>query len=471
MDRLTDSIDLNVYRSLQILIYDIQSTNIYLFRFLNSSPMFTQTDTHISVNETTVVGTELMRFRATDSDLGPNSKIQYSISAGNRRDTFHIDAVSGTLLLHKPLDYEETTSYNLNITATDGGNPSLSTTIVFNVMVIDNNDNPPNFPNTAIVRQIKEGIALKTPIVTVIAEDPDSGINGKVNYALVHQDPSDMQRHFNINQTSGVIYTLREIDRESIDTFRLTIVATDQAMPQSKRLSAEKIVTVIVEDTNDNAPVFVSMNAAVLPHRDQRHSSINRGGLIVMNVFARDADSGTNGLVTYEMVSGNSELFKLHRSTGTITMQTKQLDRTVTKYQLALKATDEAVQSERKSSDAYVTLIVRGRLTDDGPTFERTDLHGSVYENEPIGTSIMNVVAHLNGTEIEYYVTNVTGNGKQVDRMFDIDPKSGILSTAVELDRESGIDVYEIEVYAIAVDGTPRTSNTKVSQLITVCTL
>lgn len=436
----------------------------------DNEPLFTQTNTQISVNETTAVGTELMRFRATDSDLGANSKIQYSISAGNRRDTFHIDSLSGTLLLHKPLDYEETTSYNLNITATDGGNPSLSTTIVFNVMVKDENDNRPNFPNTAIVRQIKEGISLKTPIVTVIAEDPDSGANGKVNYALVHQDPSDMHRHFDINQTTGVIYTLHQIDRETIDTFKLTIVATDQAMPPSKRLSAEKIVTVIVEDINDNAPIFVSMNAAVLPPpRDQRRpSSMSRGGSIVMNVFARDADSGTNGLVTYEMVSGNTELFKLHRSTGAISLQSQQLDRTQTKYLLSLKATDEAVQNERKSSDAYVTLIVRGRHIEEGPVFERMDLHGSVYENEPIGTSIVSVAAHLNGTtDIEYYVTNVTGNGKQVDRMFDIDPKSGILSTAVELDRESGIDVYEIEVYAIAADGTPRTSNTKVSQLIT----
>lgn len=433
----------------------------------DNAPEFELSDTHISVNETTAVGTELMQFQATDLDLGANSKVQYSISSGNRRDTFHIDAVSGMLLLHKPLDYEETTSYNLNITATDGGNPGLSTNIEFRVMVIDSNDNAPAFPNTAIVRQIKEGIALKTPIVTVIAEDPDSGINGKVNYALVHQDPSDMQRHFNINQTSGVIYTLREIDRETIDTFKLTIVATDQAMPPSTRLSAEKVVTIIVEDVNDEYPVWVSMNAAVLPQ--PRRPSMSRGGTVVMNVFARDADSGTNGLVTYEMVSGNAELFKLHRSTGAITLQTQQLDRTETKYQLALKATDEAVQSDRKSSDAYVMLIVRGRHTDDGPTFDRMDLHGSVYENQPIGTSIVRLAAHLNGTDVEYYVTNVTGNGKQVDRMFDIDPKSGILSTAVELDRESGIDVYEIEVYAIAVDGTPRTSNTKVSQLITQC--
>lgn len=427
----------------------------------DNEPVFTQTNTHISVNETTPVGTELMRFRATDSDLGANSQIQFSISAGNRRDTFHMDAISGSLFLHRPLDYEETTSYNLNITATDGGNPRLLTTIIFNVMVIDENDNPPSFPNTAIVRQIKEGIPIKTPIVTVTAEDPDSGVNGKVIYALINQEPGNNQRHFSINPATGVIFTLREIDRETIDTFKLTVVATDQALIESKRLSAEKIVTVIVEDINDNAPVFVSMNAAVLPQKNLR-TPPSRSGSVIMNVFARDADSGTNGLVTYELVSGNSDLFKLHRSSGAITLQ-KSLNNVEAKYQLALKATDEAVQSERKSSDAYVTLITSGSDSSKGPIFENNDLFGSVYENEAPGTSIVTVAARLNTADIEYYVTNVTGDGKQVDRLFDIDTKLGILSTAAELDRESGVDIYEIEVYAIVIGGTPRTSSTKVS--------
>lgn len=433
----------------------------------DNEPVFTQTNTEISVNETTAVGTKLMRFRATDSDLDLNSKIAFSISSGNRKDTFHIDSTTGSLYLHRPLDYEETTLYMLNITATDGGNPRLYTTIIFNVSVVDENDNPPSFPNTAIVRQIKEGIPIKTPIVTVTAEDPDSGKNGKVLYALTKQEPYTNQRHFSINQETGVIHTLKEIDRETIDTYKLTIVATDQAIPESKRLSAEKIVTVIVEDINDNAPIFVSMNAAVLPMPLIRARK-NRGeGMTIMNVHARDADSGTNGLVTYEMVSGsgNSDLFRLHRTTGALTTQ-KPLGNGEVRYRLAVKATDEAVQSDRKSSDAYLTLIVRGSDSDmnEGPIFENNDLFGSVYENEPIGTSIVKVIAHLQGTsDIEYYVTNVTGDGKQADRLFDIDTKLGILSTAASLDRESGTDIYEVEVYAIAIGGGPRISKTKVS--------
>lgn len=443
------------------------------------APEFAQTNTEVSVLETSPIGTELLKFRATDLDLGANSQVSFSITAGNRKDTFHIDAISGSLYLHKPLDYEDTTVYNLNITASDGGTPRLFTTIMFTVHVIDENDNPPSFPNTAIVRQIKEGIALKTPIVTVTAEDPDSGSNGKVSYAIIKQEPElPNGRHFGINTKTGVIHTLREIDRETIDTFRLTVVATDLAQTPEIQLSAEKLVTVIVEDINDNAPIFVSMNAAVLSYAQSQAVASNLdGGNFVMMVHAKDADSSSNGLVTYEMVSGNSELFQLQRNTGAITLR-QSIKHPEVRYQLALKATDEAVQSERKSSDAYITIISKGNAQMNGPVFDQREQSGSVYENEPTGTSILTVSAHLNSAEIEYYVTNVTAvigsnhavNKRstneqfvQVDRLFDIDTKLGILSTAKQLDREAGYSLYEIEVYAIALGGAPRTTSTKVS--------
>ncbi|EAT41892.1 AAEL006534-PA, partial [Aedes aegypti] len=425
----------------------------------DDAPEFTQTLSQIAINETTSIGTELIRFRATDMDLGVNSQITFSIAAGNRRDTFHIDPITGNLYLHKLLDYEDTQSYSLNITASDGGNPRLSTTILFVVNVIDSNDNPPSFPNTAIVRQIREGIPIKTPIVTVTAEDPDSGPNGKVSYEISNQDPENRNRHFGINPTTGVIHTLHAIDREAIDTYRLTVIATDQALVPSQRMSAEKLVTVIVEDINDNAPVFVSMNAAILSMKDVR-VGVDNSPNPVMYINAHDADSSSNGLVTYEMTGGNTDLFKLHRSTGAITLR-KAISKPEIRYQLSVRATDEAVQNERKSSDAYITILTTVP-SNNGPVFVKKDMFGSVSENEPIGTSILTVSAYLNSvSDIEYYVTNVTGDGKQVNRLFDIDTKLGILSTAAELDRESGVESYEVEVYAIALGGMPRTTNTK----------
>ncbi|CAH1187899.1 unnamed protein product [Phyllotreta striolata] len=423
----------------------------------DNAPEFVQSESKIRVSETTSVNTELIQFKATDTDLGMNSEVFYSITAGNRKDTFHIDAVTGVLRLHKPLDFEDLAAYQLNITASDNGNPRLSTTVLFAVAVEDANDNAPSFPSTAIVRQIPEGLPIHTPIVTVTADDPDSGANGKVTYTISYQDPEDHRRHFGINPITGVIHTLLPIDRESIDTFRLTVVATDQATPITSRLSADKLVTVIVEDVNDNAPIFVSMNAAILPKLDRNFDPQTP----VMSVFARDLDSSTNGLVTYELASGGGDLFRLDQSTGALRIR-RAVHRPEATYRLSVKATDEAVQSERKSTEAYLTVIATSEAGG-GPEFESASFGGSVYENEPTGTSILTVSARANVGEVEFYVTNVTGGGRQVDRLFDIDTKLGVLSTATELDRELGVEIYDVEVYAIVNGaGEIRTSKTKV---------
>lgn len=442
-------------------------------------PRFIDNKSRISVLETTSTNTELLRFKATDNDLGPNSDLTFAISAGNRRDTFYIDPLTGTLYLRKPLDYEELQLYTLNVTCSDSGHPKLSSVTSLTVEVIDTNDNPPVFPNTAIVRQIREGILVRTPIVTITAEDPDSGENGIVSYSILSQDPEDQVRRFGINPSSGVIHTLQPIDREEVDTFKLVVVATDQAQPPSVRLSAEKLVIVIVEDVNDNAPIFVSMSAVVLPPRAVNlnyHQSSKE--IVVSQLVARDLDSSTNGLVTYELLRSSinySDMFRIHRSTGHLTMKmprssTKSgyLER-VSKYQVGVRATDEAVQAERRSSETYVTLIVPGEDGDERPIWEhQSQIVGSVYENEPIGTSILQVSARSrrSNIELEYYVTNVTAgdNALQVDRLFDVNTKTGVLSTAAVLDRETGVQWYEVELYAIEIGGgKPSTTSTKVS--------
>ncbi|XP_045494732.1 cadherin-related tumor suppressor [Colias croceus] len=426
----------------------------------DNAPVFSQTQLKVAVLETEPINKKIIQFHANDADLGINNELQYSISSGNRKETFFIDSYSGELFLHKHLDYEELTAYVLNITVTDNGSPSLSSSISFTVNVIDANDNAPVFTNTAIVRQIREGIPTHTPIVTVTAEDPDSGLNGKVYYSIIHQEPYDGRRHFAINNVTGVIHTLLPIDRESIDTFRITVVAYDRAEPPLIRLSAEKLVTVIVEDINDNAPVFVSMNAAVV-NSERLGRSMGRG-IFIMNILARDLDSGTNGLVTYKLIHGGNDMFDLHRSNGALTLRYPPATPEA-RWNLVIKATDEAVLSEQKSTETYLTVIMGG-----------TELEGitwlnagsvSVAENEPGGTAVLNMTNNYR-SGLEYYIVNVTGDGKQVDRLFDIDSSLGILSTAVPLDREAGVEKYEVEVCAVSSSSPLQSTTTKVEVVI-----
>lgn len=58
---------------------------------------------------------------------------------------------------------------------------------------------------------------------------------------------------FKIDLSSGVITVKSPLDRESQAEFSLTVVAKDSGTPF---LSASVVVRVIIDDVNDNAPVF-----------------------------------------------------------------------------------------------------------------------------------------------------------------------------------------------------------------------
>lgn len=377
------------------------------------------------------------------------------------QEAFRIDTKTGTLYLERPLDFEEQSLYRLNITAADGGSPRLTSTISFVVHVQDYNDNPPAFPNTAIWRRIDENIRPNSPVVTVTAEDPDSGENGKIKYTIKSQEPPG--KHFAIDENTGEVSTLESIDREFSDTFRLTVVATDQAEPKSARLQAEKLVTVIVEDINDNAPQFVSMNAGILKEDSP-------AGTEIMRVSARDLDANPNGLVTYEMVAGNKDIFRLDRVTGALKL-IREVTSPAIMYSVTVRATDEAVQSQRRSSDAYLTIL--SMSSQEGPKFLKNSYSGSVLESSNIDTSVATVSARLSSNalaDIAYYVVNVTAaDGRPMDRMFAVQQQGKVVTAAV-LDRENGPENYLVTVAAVVTQGvTPKLSTTQVRPLCTSC--
>lgn len=76
--------------------------------------------------------------------VGINRKIRYYM-VDSAQDHFKIAAESGIVTLAKPLDRETKDSYNVTVKAVDQGSPPLSSTTSLLVLVLDVNDNPPEF--------------------------------------------------------------------------------------------------------------------------------------------------------------------------------------------------------------------------------------------------------------------------------------------------------------------------------------
>ncbi|CAG0913257.1 unnamed protein product [Notodromas monacha] len=435
----------------------------------DNAPRFVAGLETINVSERAEVGRVLTKFEAVDDDLGMNRVVKFHISDGNAMGMFLLDADTGVLTLGKQLDFERETGYSLNVTVSDSGHPKLHTWTMVEVKVQDANDNPPLFSNTAIVRQIEEGIPVGTPVVTVLAEDPDAGRNGQVVYAIARQAPGG--EHFGINPQTGVLFTQRPIDRESEDNFRVTVVARDLGEPVA--LESEKLVTIIVEDVNDNAPVFTSLASGVLVGG-------TKTGSVVFQVTAKDMDASTNGLVTYELVNGAdfSGLFSVDRATGRVTV-TRDVVNPRPTYELHVRATDEAVQSQRKSTETRLTLIGIANVGGDessgggesggpGPEkrvkFAQPSYSASVEENETVGATVVRVVAKAGealGQDVEYHLVDVAAfsrgvrvsgsgeGGANSATSFAVDRARGAVVTAAVLDREAGVDEFRLKVLAV----------------------
>ena len=364
----------------------------------DNAPRITNTDLVLTLPEDAPVGQRVFGFRAEDEDEGENAELRFSISGGSYQRHFSMDEYTGALILQHQLDYERDRSFVLQVTVTDRGSPALNDTARLQVHVTDVNDNAPVFPSTAIVRQIQEGLPRASPVVTMTARDADSGDNGKVEFSLAGSEAGSAEK-FTIDPKTGVISTLGDIDREEEDTYRFTVVATDSALPPSSRLSAEKVITIIVEDINDNAPEFVSVPTSSLTPATQP-------GQVITTVQATDRDSNSNGLVTYRLDT-ESYLFGIDHYSGEISLKNKP-EVLEAKYELEVVASDEAVQSERRSSSVTVTVLgLAGEEA--GPGFREAVYTADISEADPPGTFIATVQLDLvqQSPAPDFYITDV----------------------------------------------------------------
>lgn len=76
------------------------------------------------------------------------------------------------------------------------------------------------------------------------------GLNRKLKYSL--QDSAD--NHFSISPDSGIVTLAKKLDRETCETYNITVKAIDHGSPP---LSSLAQLNVIVLDVNDNPPIFV----------------------------------------------------------------------------------------------------------------------------------------------------------------------------------------------------------------------
>ncbi|KAG8142795.1 hypothetical protein E2320_005992 [Naja naja] len=296
-------------------------------------PVFQSSHYTVSVSEDKPIGTSIVTISATDEDTGENARITYILE--DNIPQFRIDPDTGTITTLMELDYEDQASYTLAITAQDNGIPQKSDTTYVEILILDANDNAPRFLRDRYLGSVFEDVPLSTSVLQVSAVDRDSGPNGRLTYTFLGGDDGDGD--FYIETTSGVIRTLRKLDRENVAVYSLRAFAVDKGSPP---LNASVDIQVTVLDINDNPPVFEQDEFDIFV---EENSPV---GSIVARISAVDPDEGTNAQIMYQIVEGNiPEVFQLDLLNGDLTALMDLDYESQTEYVIVVQATSAPLVS------------------------------------------------------------------------------------------------------------------------------
>uniref|UniRef100_A0A8C1G7A7 FAT atypical cadherin 1a n=1 Tax=Cyprinus carpio TaxID=7962 RepID=A0A8C1G7A7_CYPCA len=372
----------------------------------DNPPVFVNLPYQALVQVDTEVGHIITKVTAVDADVDRNAEISYHLQELNEFIQISMD---GEISLTKKLEKDSlNTEFVITVVARDGGEPALSSSVEVPIMVV--NKAMPVFEKAFYSLEIPENIPLLTPVVHIQANDSEGP---RIVYTITEGDPLNQ---FSINFNTGVIQVVKPLDFETHPAYKLSVRATD-SLTGAK---AEVFVDVILEDVNDNPPVF---------HCKLYNGSLSEASVIgtsVLQVSATDTDTGNNQVLFYQIVEDkdkSSEYFSIDRDTGTIWTAQMLDHEEKPSHKLIIRAVDGGVPA---LSSEVIVLIDVTDLNDNTPVFSQNVYQATVSELAPRGHFVTQVQASdadsSDSGKLEFSI--ISGNEGQ---NFAVDPNTGAI--------------------------------------------
>ena len=232
-------------------------------------------------------------------------------------DTFDIDDLTGNITLLKPLDYELSTMYTINLVCFD--NEDMQDTARVDIYLEDVNDNDPIvitfFPDPIPVSD-SEMLGVLTPNYQFQCNDSDSGENGNVTYSF-----SDTSTPFSIDSITGAIMVSSPLTLGSgvfLVNHSITLLCSDQGSPPHSNST-----TIYLQVYKEDSTVPLIDAASI----SDGLASISEGAQVGDQLLQVRATDSTSPGLCFELRSENSPgTFVIDSSSGQIFVA-KPLDR------------------------------------------------------------------------------------------------------------------------------------------------
>ena len=445
-DTCTVEIDVGIVKPTEYLTFF--TARIEVLDINDEAPRFSKGQIEVSFSESSPVGSTVSLPLALDPDSSKFSVKRYELSPGvgaNKFEILYDEPSSLKLELKTVLDREEVQSYDFQLWAFDGGNPSKRGSLAVRVLVEDANDHEPVFVSDKYTVNISETFAVNQSIVQVEAQDADSGIFGQIQYSFAPLTQSLFGSMFEVSTETGIVILKEHLDYEKTKTYSLDILATDGGVDSQ---AAQTTVDINILDVNDNAPqITLGFEAeAEVPESAPIDTFVG-----VISIF--DADSGRNGETICSLNSDKFN-FKPMPSNRRKLVTAVLLDREVeSEYILTIECRDSGLPPLSSKKEVKVVVLDEN---DHAPVFSQNSYASSITENSPIGSIILQVNATDRDSGDNAKITYEISAGV-ISKFITIDESTGVIKAAARLDYES---VKELQFDVIAKDsGSPRRSS------------
>ncbi|XP_025973578.2 protocadherin beta-15-like [Dromaius novaehollandiae] len=220
----------------------------------DNAPVFNQTSYTMHVRENNDPAVLVGAVRAADDDdVGPNSKVTYSLAPARpaeraARSYVSVNSENGNVFVLRPLDYEQVRQLEVVVSAADSGSPPLSANVTVRILVVDENDNAPvvlhpaqdsSPPSSELVPTSAEAGYL---VAKVVAVDADSGQNSWLSYHLLKATDPGL---FAVGAQTGEVRLRRPVTERDAVRQKLVVLVRDNGRPP---LSATAVLAALLLD-------------------------------------------------------------------------------------------------------------------------------------------------------------------------------------------------------------------------------
>ncbi|CAI9733465.1 protocadherin beta-15-like [Octopus vulgaris] len=421
----------------------------------DNQPVFTEKSYNISISDTHHKSSPVFVLSATDLDSGQNGNVTYYLHRNTNkyaRKHFKLKSKSGEIFLNNNFLSNKESKYQLYIEARDGGKPSLSSTTILIINIINNQNNAPTInidfvsPLTKTSTAISEGSKIGSFIAYVMVIDTDSGRNGQIKCNIHHK----MFQLSNMGSKEYKILVKEPLDRETIDHYIVSIVCHDMGSPP---LKTKKQFSVKVTDVNDVEPHFTKETFQFLTYENQKVD------FPIGFINATDPDLGDGGQLTYSIINDNNNdniPFQLTKYGFISTSQ--PIDREVKDiYNLQVLVKDNGMPSLNNTANILIEILDKN---DNAPYFifpnndpYNLDVHYHPHSKKDI--TILKATDKDTGNNAFLTYGILRSNDKN---LFTVNSHTGVLSFSRTV-YQNDAGTYELQ-FTVKDGGTPVQSAT-----------